>query len=182
MDAAYLHTPVSRLAVVRAAEPEGLDRPERNKPASTERNDERMTTAPTSNLTVAIVGGGITGMAAAYYLQQYADQHHLPLSYTLIDTSVLVGGKVQTDLVDGFGAEPFVIEAGPDSFLTQKPWARTTCPRSQPGGSLSRHQSKSPQNLRAEPRQTGPHAGRRTHDYPHPLHALCTLAAHFAAG
>ena len=34
-----------------------------------------------------------------------------------------LGGKLLTDAVDGYGEAPFVVEGGPDCFLTQKPWA-----------------------------------------------------------
>ncbi len=72
---------------------------------------------------VAIIGGGISGMATAYYLQRHAAQANRPLRYTLIERSPTVGGKIVTEQVHGFGDTPFVVEGGPDSFLTQKPWA-----------------------------------------------------------
>jgi protoporphyrinogen/coproporphyrinogen III oxidase len=62
---------------------------------------------------VAIVGGGISGVAAAYQLaQQGAD-------FTLFEASPRLGGIVETVRRDGF-----VIECGPDSWVTEKPWAR----------------------------------------------------------
>jgi oxygen-dependent protoporphyrinogen oxidase len=72
---------------------------------------------------VAIVGGGISGLSTAWYLQQQAARAGMELRYTLLEQSDRWGGKIRTDQVDGSGGEPFVIEAGPDSFLTQKPWA-----------------------------------------------------------
>jgi oxygen-dependent protoporphyrinogen oxidase len=72
---------------------------------------------------VAIVGGGISGLTTAFYLQQHAAQYQHPLRYILVDGAPRPGGKVVTDKVPGFGATPFVVEGGPDSFLTQKPWA-----------------------------------------------------------
>jgi oxygen-dependent protoporphyrinogen oxidase len=72
---------------------------------------------------VVIVGGGITGLATAYYLQKEAAQAGRPLRYVLVEGSERVGGKILTEQVDGFGTTPFVLEAGPDSFITQKPWA-----------------------------------------------------------
>jgi protoporphyrinogen/coproporphyrinogen III oxidase len=62
-----------------------------------------------------IVGGGITGLAAAYYLQKYARESQLPLEVKLVEASHRVGGKMQTFVKDGF-----VIERGPDSFLERK--------------------------------------------------------------
>jgi oxygen-dependent protoporphyrinogen oxidase len=75
-----------------------------------------------SNVQVAIVGGGITGLATAYYLQRHAAAGK-PLSYSLIERSPHAGGKIITEEIRGFGDEPFIVEGGPDSFLTQKPWA-----------------------------------------------------------
>jgi oxygen-dependent protoporphyrinogen oxidase len=71
---------------------------------------------------VAIVGGGIAGLATAYYLQQKARQADLPLTYSLIESAPAFGGKIRTDVQDGF-----VIEGGPDSFITQKPAALRLC-------------------------------------------------------
>lgn len=75
---------------------------------------------------VVIVGGGISGLSAAFYLQQAAHAARVPLSYTLVERDVRCGGKIKTDLIAGadYGAAGrFVVEAGPDSFVTQKPWA-----------------------------------------------------------
>ena len=64
---------------------------------------------------VVIIGGGITGLAAAYYMQRDARDKGLPLDITLIEASTELGGKIQTIRRDGF-----VIERGPDSFLIRK--------------------------------------------------------------
>lgn len=61
---------------------------------------------------VVIIGGGITGLAAAYFLEQAND-----LDIVLIEGSEPLGGKIRTLREDGF-----VVEAGPDSFITVKPW------------------------------------------------------------
>jgi oxygen-dependent protoporphyrinogen oxidase len=70
---------------------------------------------------VAIVGGGITGLAAAYVLER-AKADGVPVDYTLLEASGRFGGKIVTEHLDGF-----VIEGGPDSFLTQKPAALQLC-------------------------------------------------------
>lgn len=72
---------------------------------------------------VVIVGGGITGLSAAWYLQQAAQTDGLPLTYTLLEQSARWGGKIRTDAVTPAGETPFIVEGGPDSFITQKPWA-----------------------------------------------------------
>jgi len=72
---------------------------------------------------VAIVGGGIAGLATAYYLLQgQARRAGLPLTYSLIESEPAFGGKIVTDTQDGF-----VVEGGPDSFITQKPAALRLC-------------------------------------------------------
>lgn len=91
----------------------------------TQRNRSNATIPIHTVTQVAIVGGGISGLATAYYLQRQAAGAGAPLAYTLIERSPYPGGKIQTETVTGFGTgdTPFVIEGGPDSFITQKPWA-----------------------------------------------------------
>ncbi|MDX1613223.1 MAG: protoporphyrinogen oxidase [Candidatus Promineifilaceae bacterium] len=72
---------------------------------------------------VVIVGGGIAGLSTAWYLQQQAREGGIALDYTVVEQSPRWGGKILTDTVTDSPASPFVVEAGPDSFLTQKPWA-----------------------------------------------------------
>ncbi len=67
---------------------------------------------------VAIIGGGITGLTAAYTLQKGAREAGLALTFTLFESAARPGGKILTETSDGF-----VVEGGPDSFLLQKPWA-----------------------------------------------------------
>jgi protoporphyrinogen/coproporphyrinogen III oxidase len=69
----------------------------------------------THALTVAIVGGGITGLTTAYYLQKAIEEQKFPLNYVLLEADDRLGGQVQTDYTNGF-----VIERGPDSFLARK--------------------------------------------------------------
>lgn len=76
------------------------------------------TTHQTQTKKVVIIGGGITGLATAYYLQKHHKTSDIPFEITLIDASQELGGKIKTEKVDGF-----TIEGGPDSFLGQKPWA-----------------------------------------------------------
>jgi protoporphyrinogen/coproporphyrinogen III oxidase len=72
---------------------------------------------------VAIVGGGIAGLSTAWYLQEQARRQGLRLSYSLLEQSARWGGKILTEQIEGPAGQPFVVEGGPDSFLTQKPWA-----------------------------------------------------------
>ncbi|HTG71923.1 MAG TPA: protoporphyrinogen oxidase [Candidatus Udaeobacter sp.] len=64
---------------------------------------------------IAIVGGGITGLSAAYYAKKLFAEHHIPVDLTLIEKSEQLGGKIRTRHRDGF-----VIEQGPDSFMSRK--------------------------------------------------------------
>ena len=61
---------------------------------------------------VAIVGGGISGLSAAYFLAERGYE------CTLIEAQSRLGGVIRSEKVDGC-----LVEAGPDSFLAQKPWA-----------------------------------------------------------
>lgn len=61
---------------------------------------------------VVVLGGGITGLAAAHRLVKDAPG----VRVTLVEAEDRLGGKIATERVDGF-----VIEAGPDSFLSSKP-------------------------------------------------------------
>ncbi|HKS09494.1 MAG TPA: protoporphyrinogen oxidase [Pyrinomonadaceae bacterium] len=63
---------------------------------------------------VVIIGGGISGLAAAYRLIELDPSLHL----TLIEASGRVGGTLLTDEREGF-----LLERGPDSFITEKPEA-----------------------------------------------------------
>ncbi len=71
---------------------------------------------------VIIVGGGIAGLATAFALQEEGEKAGLPVACTLLEAESYWGGKIVTHRVD-----ELVIEAGPDSFLSQKPWALELC-------------------------------------------------------
>ncbi len=71
---------------------------------------------------VVIVGAGIAGLSAAYAVQQRAREKNLPVTCTIVDAASYVGGKILTHHINDY-----VIEAGPDSFLSQKPWALELC-------------------------------------------------------
>jgi protoporphyrinogen/coproporphyrinogen III oxidase len=62
---------------------------------------------------IAIIGGGISGVAAAWQLAQQGTD------FTLFEAGPRLGGIVETIRRNGF-----LIECGPDSWVTEKPWAR----------------------------------------------------------
>jgi oxygen-dependent protoporphyrinogen oxidase len=70
---------------------------------------------------VAIIGGGIAGLAAAYELE-LARRAGSPVEYELFEAGSRLGGVISSSLVNGT-----VIEHGPDSFLTEKPAAAELC-------------------------------------------------------
>jgi oxygen-dependent protoporphyrinogen oxidase len=67
---------------------------------------------------VAILGGGIAGVTAAWQLAQ-ADRSEGGIDVTLFEATGRLGGIVETVLRDGF-----TVECGPDGWVTEKPWAR----------------------------------------------------------
>ncbi len=70
---------------------------------------------------IAIIGGGISGLSAAHTIEEKR-QSGTPVEYVLFESSPRLGGVLVTDRVDGC-----LVEAGPDSFLTEKPWAADLC-------------------------------------------------------
>jgi oxygen-dependent protoporphyrinogen oxidase len=69
----------------------------------------------------AIIGGGITGLAAAYELEK-ARAAGAAVEYTLFEARARLGGSLSSEIVDGA-----VLERGPDSFLTEKQAATELC-------------------------------------------------------
>lgn len=67
---------------------------------------------------VAIVGGGVAGLAAAYEVARLAGGG-AAVEATLFEASTRLGGIVETVHEGGF-----TIECGPDAWVTEKPWAR----------------------------------------------------------
>jgi oxygen-dependent protoporphyrinogen oxidase len=64
---------------------------------------------------IAIVGGGISGLTAAYILHRdYAGS----CEFTLFEADSRLGGIIET-----IRGEGFTVECGPDSWVTEKPWA-----------------------------------------------------------
>ncbi|MGA8541753.1 MAG: protoporphyrinogen oxidase [Terriglobales bacterium] len=70
---------------------------------------------------IAIIGGGISGLSAAYTIDEKR-RSGTPVEYAMFESSPRLGGVLVTDHIDGC-----LVEAGPDSFLTEKPWASDLC-------------------------------------------------------
>lgn len=70
---------------------------------------------------VAIIGGGISGLAAACALQEYTKhtkQSGEKIELSLLEKENRLGGAILTEKIDGF-----IVEGGPDCFIIEKPWA-----------------------------------------------------------
>jgi oxygen-dependent protoporphyrinogen oxidase len=104
---------------------------------------------------VVVIGGGISGLAAAHRLVQTAPD----VRVTLLEAEARLGGKIVTERVDGF-----VIEGGPDSFLAAKPRGVGLCEEL---GIAERLQGVTPQRRRAFVLSRG-----RLHDLPEGLSGL----------
>src|SRR6266498_353029 len=73
---------------------------------------------------VVIVGGGIAGLAAAHRVVEWSRERGRRLDLTLLEAADRLGGTIQTERREGF-----LVECGPDSFLSEKPWALALCRR-----------------------------------------------------
>jgi oxygen-dependent protoporphyrinogen oxidase len=67
---------------------------------------------------LAVVGGGITGLAAAHRALELSRERGEPLDLQLLEAGDRLGGIIQTERREGF-----LVDCGPDSFLSEKPWA-----------------------------------------------------------
>ena len=64
---------------------------------------------------VAIIGGGITGLTVAHRLHSLKQQKNLPINIVLLESAGRLGGVIKSEIYNDF-----VIEHGPDAFLTEK--------------------------------------------------------------
>lgn len=78
----------------------------------------------TARYRVVVVGGGISGLAAAHRLLERASQLHQSINVELLEASQRLGGVIRTIKKKGF-----LLEGGPDSFISEKPWALNLCQR-----------------------------------------------------
>jgi oxygen-dependent protoporphyrinogen oxidase len=72
--------------------------------------------------TIAVIGGGISGLSTAYALHEQAAAAGIPIRCTVVDSAPVWGGKIVTHRIGDL-----VTEAGPDSFLSQKPAGLELC-------------------------------------------------------
>jgi oxygen-dependent protoporphyrinogen oxidase len=74
--------------------------------------------------TVAVVGAGITGLAAAHRLGELARERGLPLAVHSFDQHAAAGGNIRTERRDGL-----LLEWGPDQIVQHKPAGLALCRR-----------------------------------------------------
>ena len=67
---------------------------------------------------VVVIGGGITGLAAAHRMLERSRDTGSRVNVTLLEAGPRLGGIVHTEERDGF-----LLERGPDSFISEKPQA-----------------------------------------------------------
>jgi len=73
---------------------------------------------------IAVIGGGLTGLAAAHRLMELSRERGIPFDVTLFEAGPRLGGLVGTVERDGY-----LIDVGADSFITNKPGAINLCRR-----------------------------------------------------
>ena len=73
---------------------------------------------------IVVIGGGIAGLATAHRIIEMAKEKSLDVALTVLEASSRPGGAIATERIGDF-----VVEAGPDSFITEKPWALRLCER-----------------------------------------------------
>ncbi len=73
---------------------------------------------------LVVVGGGIAGLTAAHRAAEISREHGPPLELTVLEARDRLGGTIETEHAGGF-----LVETGPDSFLSEKPWGLALCRR-----------------------------------------------------
>ena len=71
-----------------------------------------------SDRRIVIVGGGITGLAAAHAAVARARAQGRPVALAVLERSPRFGGNLITERIDGF-----LVDGGPDSWVASKPHA-----------------------------------------------------------
>jgi oxygen-dependent protoporphyrinogen oxidase len=69
---------------------------------------------------IIIIGGGVAGLGAAYKVTRAASEGH-DVEFILFEKDRRLGGKICTEIVaDPSGKDRFIVDGGPDCFLTEK--------------------------------------------------------------
>ncbi len=97
----------------------------------TRRTTRPMNLETNTRYRVVVVGGGISGLAAAHRVLDRAPQRGHTIDLELFEASQRLGGVIQTVKEQGF-----LLEGGPDSFISEKPWGVNLCRRLGLGANL----------------------------------------------
>ena len=73
---------------------------------------------------IIVIGAGIAGLASAHRIVELNQERSLNLEVFLLEASPRLGGSIATERVNDF-----LVEGGPDSFITEKPSALRLCER-----------------------------------------------------
>jgi protoporphyrinogen/coproporphyrinogen III oxidase len=86
--------------------------------------EKLMQTSKNKPVRIIVIGGGISGLSAAHRLSELSAKSGLDTETTVLERSGRLGGVISSKVTDGL-----LIEGGPDSFITTKPWALDLCLR-----------------------------------------------------
>ncbi len=73
---------------------------------------------------VAVIGGGIAGLTCAHRLLELESTHGRPVEILIFEAGPKLGGVIETEMREGF-----ILEKGPDSFISEKPACLELCKR-----------------------------------------------------
>jgi protoporphyrinogen/coproporphyrinogen III oxidase len=73
---------------------------------------------------IIVIGAGIAGLAAAHRAVELSNERSLEVDILLLESSPRLGGSIATERIGDF-----LVEAGPDSFISEKPSALLLCER-----------------------------------------------------
>ena len=83
-----------------------------------------MRTSRNKPVRVVVIGGGISGLSTAHRLLELSAKNGIDIETTVLEKSGRLGGVISSKITDGL-----ILEGGPDSFVTTKPWALDLCLR-----------------------------------------------------
>jgi len=108
---------------------------------------------------VVVVGGGIAGLATAFYVERALERRGMPGEVTVLEAGPRLGGNIQSEAADGF-----LVEWGPNGFLDNAPSTL----------SLARDLGLDAQVVKADPRAAVRYLWRngRLHELPTGLWSL----------